>query len=101
MSKTFAQLGIPFPLFDAPITDAADYMGIGSCSLCAKPKQHCFELGIGAALMMNCPECGTENGLDAADRANAPCRKCGSSLKFPHINGEIFACYSCLRAGEA
>jgi uncharacterized protein CbrC (UPF0167 family) len=101
MSKTFAELGNPFPLFDAPITDAADYMGLGACSLCATPKQHCFELGIGAALMVTCPKCDTENGLDAADRADAPCRQCGSSLTFPDINGEIFACYSCLRAGKA
>ena len=29
---TFADLGIPFPLFEAPTTEACDYAGVVSCA---------------------------------------------------------------------
>ena len=42
---TFHDLSIPFPLFEAPVSDAADYVGIARCSLCHKEGVHCFQLG--------------------------------------------------------
>ncbi len=80
---SFADLGIPFPLFEAPTTEASDYAGLATCRVCGRAGQHCFELGIGDALIRQCPSCGLENGLDADDRADAPCRSCGSVVPFP------------------
>ena len=97
---TFAELGFPFPLFEAPIADA-EYHGAGICSLCRENAVICFELDIGCAVMLSCDRCGTDNGLDASDRRPAPCRKCAQLIPFPPIAGPILSCYSCLRAGTA
>jgi uncharacterized protein CbrC (UPF0167 family) len=99
---TFHELGIPFPLFEAAIEEAPGYVGLASCSLCTKARQHVFVLGIGCALMIPCPSCGAVNGLDTYDREATPCRQCRSLIPFPDIaNNEILCCYSCLRAGKA
>ena len=102
--STFADLGIPFPLFEAPTTEASDYAGIATCRLCSGRDRHCFKLGNGDALILPCPSCGTENGFDARGRADAPCRSCGSPFPFPEplkAKKEILVCYDCLRAGKA
>lgn len=44
---TFAELGIPFPLFEAPTSEASDYVGLSSCRLCEVKSRHCFRLDIG------------------------------------------------------
>lgn len=101
---TFADLGIPVPLFEAPTDEASDYAGPATCRLCGGKGQHCFELGIGDALILPCPGCGLENGLDADDRADAPCRSCGSSVPFPErlkAKKQLLVCYNCIRAGKA
>ena len=101
---TFAALGIPFPLFEATTTEASDNAGLATCRLCGRGDQHCFELGIGDALSLPCPSCGMENGLDAADRADAPCRSCSSIVPFPEplkARKQLLLCYECLRTGKA
>jgi tetratricopeptide (TPR) repeat protein len=60
---TFSDLGIPCPLFEAPTTEASDDTGLATCRICGGKDRHCFELGIGDALILPCPACGTENGL--------------------------------------
>ena len=85
MGTTFADLGIPFPLFDASIDETSDYSGIHACSLCGTTNQHTFLLGIGCALMLPCAKCGTITGLDAHDRASDKCRNCAEELSFPSI----------------
>jgi hypothetical protein len=32
LESTFHDLGIPFPLFEAPVTDATDYENMGRCA---------------------------------------------------------------------
>lgn len=98
----FSHLHIPFPLFDADEEDASEYVGLRICSLCGTHR-HCFELGIGCAVMANCPSCGSENGLDADDRDETPCRSCDTTIPFPDLpdEAEIVACYECLRSGKA
>src|SRR5690606_12048627 len=79
-----------------------EYCGIGKCSLCGSEGQHCFQLGIGCAVMLACPSCGTVNGLDADDREDISCRQCQAVVPFPDIDDdEIKVCYACLRAGKA
>jgi hypothetical protein len=99
---TFHDLGIPFPLLEAPVSDAADYEGRGRCSLCHKEGVHCFQLGIGANVVVRCPGCAAEVVLDADSRSGGACQACKSQLEFPELGpSAILACYSCLRAGRA
>ncbi len=101
MSTTFAQLGIPFPLFEGPSEQAEEYCGLGTCSLCGNEQQHCFRLDDGCAVM-DCPQCGTPNELNVYDRKGCRCLKCQASIAFPNFGGaEINVCYACLRSGKA
>jgi uncharacterized protein CbrC (UPF0167 family) len=58
-------------------------------------------LGIGCTVTVECPECGAENGLDADDRADGACCRCGHTVRFPDVeDGPVTICYSCLRSGK-
>lgn len=102
MSKTtFNDLRISFPLFEGKVKDASEYIGECKCSVCGKNQKHCFELGIGCALMIKCEKCSAENGLDADDREDGTCYSCGDPIPFPEDGDEEIAiCYDCLRAGK-
>src|SRR5215208_3903669 len=50
-AKTFADLGTPFRLFEAPISEASEFVGAAVYSLCGRKHHACFELGIGCAVM--------------------------------------------------
>jgi len=98
---TFADLGIPFPLFEAPVIDASDYAGPAVCRLCRESDRHCFEVD---DLIAACPACGAENGLSTRARADVACRACGSTVPFPEAlraKKQMLVCYRCLRAGKA
>jgi uncharacterized protein CbrC (UPF0167 family) len=102
METLFADFGIPFPLFEAPIDEASEYRGVSQCITCGQSKQHCFELGIGTAIITVCPQCGTQNSLDASDREDGLCRSCGSAIEFPEYPEDMLCiCYECLRSGKA
>jgi uncharacterized protein CbrC (UPF0167 family) len=101
MKKTFAELGTPFPLFDAPADDASEFAGAGECSLCRQHADVCFTLGIGCGVMRECPACGAVTGLDADDAEDVGCRACKRSIPFPDLPEEIKCCYACLREGRA
>jgi uncharacterized protein CbrC (UPF0167 family) len=99
---TFATLGAPFPLFDAPVRCAEDYVAAGKCSICGQQAQICFELGIGSNVICVCPKCEAENGLNAEKRQSKLCRNCKAEVPFPDVpKGKLLTCYSCLRAGRA
>ncbi len=98
---TFADLGIPFPLFEAEIERASEYVGVGRCSLCGGEQVHCFELGIGADIIVKCPSCGEENPLDAEGRQHTSCRACSGHVPFPEVDDPPLGCYECLRSGRA
>jgi hypothetical protein len=99
---TFHDLGIPFPLFEAPVSDATDYEGRGRCSLCHKEDVHCFRLGIGADVVVRCSGCTAEVALDADSRSGGACQACQSHVEFPDVDpSAVLACYACLRGGRA
>jgi uncharacterized protein CbrC (UPF0167 family) len=101
---TFADLGITFPLFEAPTGEASGYSGTATCRCCGGQDRHCFKLGIGDAMILPCPSCGTENGLDVDDQVDVPCRSCGITIAFPESMKDkehALICYDCLRAGKA
>lgn len=98
----FTELGAPFPLFDAPASDAVDFVPNAQCSLCGNVHAVCFELGIGSDVIVKCSSCGEENGLDADDRCDGNCRACEEGIAFPPVpEDRILCCYSCLREGKA
>jgi hypothetical protein len=98
---TFTDLGIPFALFDAPVSEAAEYKGRGRCSLCSKAALHCFEAGIGDDVIVPCPRCAAEVGLDADARSGGTCPACGAGVGFPDLgDSTVLACYRCLRSGR-
>lgn len=106
MKTTFAELGIPFPLYEAPVSlsDDSDYEGVATCCVCGTANVHCFRLGIPADLILPCPSCGADNGVDVHDKAAANCRNCGVSIPYPPgiaTKKEPKICYDCLRAGKA
>lgn len=41
-AQTFDDLGIPFPLFSAPVAEAAEYRGKARCGICNTAATHCF-----------------------------------------------------------
>src|SRR4051794_18946122 len=95
---TFAELGIPFPLFEAPTTEASFYVGVASCTLCEAEGRHCFEV---YNVSLSCPNCEAENWFVADGRHE--CAECGSSVPFPKApegRGGPLACYDCVRAGK-
>lgn len=103
MKTTFDNLGIPFPLFLAPVECADGYHEDKYCTICKSNKKHCFKLGIGCALIIKCPACNAQNKLDADDRCDVDCRECKSVIPFPIFAQllNIYSCYDCLRLGKA
>ncbi len=103
MVDTFDKLGIPFPLFQAEIREAAEYIGHGDCTICRSTATNCFRLAIGGSVIVSCPSCHSENALDAGNCDNMPCRICRQMLSFPMptTTAAVSVCYSCLRAGKA
>lgn len=106
MKTTFANLGIPFPLYEAPIspTDDSDYAGTGTCCICGTANVHCFHLVIGADLIIPCPSCRMNYGVDVNDKAAVECRACGAAVPYPPnvaSKKEPKTCYDCLCAGKA
>lgn len=106
MKTTFTELGIPFPLYEAPVRAEGDpsFVRSGMCCVCDVREQICFHLGIGDAIVLPCPGCETINGLDVSDQATIDCRNCGTSIEFPERvanKKEPKVCYPCLRAGKA
>jgi uncharacterized protein CbrC (UPF0167 family) len=102
MTITFKQLGIPFPLFEAPVENASEYCGQRACSLCRVAAAHCFSLGIGAYVIATCPSCDAVAGLSADDREAGDCSRCGAVVPFPAVpEADLAACYNCLRGRQA
>ena len=108
-SPTFAELGIPFPLFEGPVSEAADYAGRADSSICGRRDVHCFELGIGADVIVDCAYCGERTAVDAADECG-DCHLCGHMNALADIwpnvdgrrrDGRLLTCYRCLREDRA
>lgn len=94
---TFAELGIPFPLFEADAVEATEYRGLGVCIVCGTRDVHCFRPRVVPVL---CPSCDAENWLDVP--LHEPPMVAGncSTCHMPLPNGLGFACYACLRASR-
>jgi len=88
---TFTDQGIPFALFK----------GRRRCSLCSKEALHCFAAGIGDDVIVPCPTCAAEVGLDADARFWRNLCGYGTGVGFPDLrDSAVLACYRCLRSGR-
>ncbi len=98
----FHDLGAVFPLFNARVEEASEYVGIADCSITRAEAVPCFRLGVGCHLVVRCLACGADNGLDADDRDAEVCHRCAELVEFPRgMPDEIVVCYAALRAGRA
>src|SRR4051812_32580505 len=98
MATTFTDLGIRFPLFEAPVREASEYRGAGTCTLCLREADHCFEP---SDVALACPTCGSEGWLWADGRGGV-CRRCGGRQSLPDGSAvPALCCYPCLRVGRA
>lgn len=96
MPETFAELGIPFPLFEASAEESSKYLGLDVCALCAADGVHCFRV---ADWIVACPKCGIENAVRGE---SSVCRSCRADVLCPSASEEsLTACFRCLRAGRA
>ena len=98
------RLGIPFPLYKAPLETMNCYVGQGICSLEGIIRPHRFELAMGGDVIVSCPKCAEEIALDAHDGRAGDCLSCGTTVPFPPVHEgeqELAVCYQCLRAGHA
>ncbi|MGD2131543.1 MAG: hypothetical protein PVI23_02055 [Maricaulaceae bacterium] len=101
---TFSDLGIPFPLYQAPIDTCPSYAGAQRCCVLGERRDHCFRLGSGDYLTMECAACGgalylhpTESPLRVRT-----CRHCGAPTPDPAAaHDDAFISYEALRAGYA
>jgi uncharacterized protein CbrC (UPF0167 family) len=101
MEQTFADLGIPFPLFEAPIKDTTHYRGVGQCSLCSQAGVHLFEP---TDVSVVCSHCATATFVIIQTSRRHRCRSCGGDLHIPNsaqARPHLLVCYDCLRAGNA
>ncbi len=101
MSKTFAELGIPFPLYEAQAKEAPEFLGINSCVLCGANGVHCFKVD---DLIVVCPQCGMETAtrpLPILEESRV-CRWCRHEVQcLADSEDSLVVCYACLRSGRA
>lgn len=101
--STFADLGFPFPIFEAPASEATNYVGVGVCRLCEANDRPCLDLK-DDDLIRSCPSCGAVNGLVASGRPiETFCRACEAPVSFPEQSDDdspFLVCAECLRAGR-
>lgn len=101
---TFTDLGIPFPLFEAPTETCPDYVRRQHCCVSGQSKDNCFRLGAGSWVKVGCPACGGDLYLSPTVESFRPteCRHCGDPTP-PALatQQEAFVCYEALRSGLA
>jgi uncharacterized protein CbrC (UPF0167 family) len=100
---TFAELGIPFPLYQADIGHAKGYYaGLADCALCGQTRAHCFAVD---ELILPCIRCDREMAFNTRSDKQVSCPHCDTTqppLAAPRDQyRHILVCYACLRAGRA
>jgi hypothetical protein len=98
----FAELGIPFPLFEADVRNASDYKGLATCVLCGQTRVHCFGVN---EVIVPCSHCDCDMAFDTRQDEQMTCPRCGVTHMLPALPRDqyrkILVCYACLRAGRA
>lgn len=99
--RTFAELGIPFPLFDASAKFASQYIGENECTLC-QAMHPSFRLGSAGNILDACPRCSVINALlTGSEATHTTCDNCQNLLSVKPEYKNAIVCYECLRSGKA
>ena len=105
---TFADLGIPFPLYEAPVRSCAAQVGPAICHFCRTERHYFCQLN-DVSWMGPCPECGTHNKQTGDDRSwdgsqfAWNCIACGAGLTSRTLKWteeRYLACLGCIGARE-
>jgi uncharacterized protein CbrC (UPF0167 family) len=93
----------PFPLYAAPLVDAAEYRRSGQCSLCGQASADRFALGVGAYVVHDCTTCRRPFAVRADGHGTAPqaCSHCLTSANLTPLPVDPAVCVACLRGGRA
>ncbi len=95
-SVTFADLGIPFALFEAPVGSCGRYVGRGFCAVTKVEHPRCFEVD---AIRVTCASCGGR--AYAGERAGA-CAGCGREVEAAvAADATLVASYDAIAQGDA
>jgi len=90
-----------FRLFQAPLEEASEFAGPGTCSLCERDASVVFRLeGIRASVVVGCGACGAAVGLEMCGRSAGRCDSCNVAVPFP-LEEASYLCESCLHGGRA
>jgi hypothetical protein len=95
---TFAELGIPFPLYRGQVKECSDYHGPGVSSISGVPSDHCFKLGIGGSLVLECRACRQTVLHNCGDAGPVVCSAC-STETIAQSKGKFLITYEELRQG--
>jgi uncharacterized protein CbrC (UPF0167 family) len=99
---TFAELGIPFPLFEADVRDASGYVGLATCVLCGQTRVYCFHVD---EIVLPCTTCDREMAWSTWLDEQTTCLRCDTTqplLALPRDESrQIRVCYACVRDGRA
>ena len=100
---TFADLGIPFPLYEAPVETCPDYVGAQLCCVSGEHREHCFSFENGGYVRLPCLGCGKQLFVKPApDQFPTACIRCGAPVLAPLVDGDAaYVSYEALRAGDA
>jgi|WetSurMetagenome_2_1015567.scaffolds.fasta_scaffold07334_3 hypothetical protein len=101
---TFADLGIPFPLYEAPIETCFSYKREQFCCVAREKRPHCFRLSAGGYIRLTCSTCHGVLFLPPTEDRFRPkaCRHCGAPAPPPVVETDTaYVSYEALRAGAA
>ncbi len=100
MSKTlyFSDLGLDFPLFKAPVSEACEYVGVRTCDICHSNSDHCFEFGDNLVLFLDCIFCKKRNSVPSHNTKEQNCHYCSASISYPIVENSknVIICYQCV-----
>ena len=102
---TFAELGINFPLFEAPADHVRYFAGLAVCTEC-KERRECFDAGTHTVWKGKCLFCGTQLEQSEKQRTaggNPICQTCGTTITVSTlipVTLSFFVCCKCIRFEE-
>ena len=97
---TFQELGIPFPLFEAPIECSGSFFECDDCSFCGSESVPCFEIEPEEKIV-ECFKCEGQSTREWGPTQKAACAQCKSDFVNELEEEDLRICYPCLREGRA
>ena len=102
-----AAVGMPFPLFKAPLGNIHGLLRDINCSICGQHRLYAFPFDDCDSVIRPCLQCGNAVGLIRGWKQRPPepsiCAHCGFANPWPADRPDVEidpVCYECLRAGR-